>query len=488
MYYSHAVRLFILWFAGGAAVVCFFASLGQAGSRDKTSSARSVYHADPQHLWNRLHEALFIRIGPDGRTYGQDRLEPLLWSHSKHLLDGSAHERVIAVLEEFLKSDGEKLIQDRLKRAVLQRDLWLVFNWLEDDHSSFALPLLTPEAVRTAVTRLRRPLAAVIGRLALSPEDIRSLSANYEAAVASGQFASRFDPEQPEVPYLPPELFAADGPWVCVGRSDGITAPRHLAEATANRFTNSVFIVFLRLPTGRGATLEYLNQLRSFGQPLLISNPVVSDQQSRPFMPNPQLPQFPKWTELALVRRALLIDSSYRVAAAPITESVQLRIVRGDVPSATPEILQDATGSSSAGIRRVRSWQSVHELRLSRSALFENRAGGLRVAGADERDFKTGFNAHAYDVFERSPPGDESFSAWGPQPGIRQTCFGCHTLPGVYSFNSLQDFQAGLSDRDGNKVRPFPLSAMTVSEVAAAAVQWKEQRATWISLRALLAE
>jgi hypothetical protein len=41
--------------------------------------------------------------------------------------------------------------------------------------------------------------------------------------------------------YLPPDLFAADGPCVCVGRSDGPVAPE-----------------------------QYLKKLRSFDQPLLV--------------------------------------------------------------------------------------------------------------------------------------------------------------------------------------------------------------------------
>jgi hypothetical protein len=36
----------------------------------------------------------------------------------------------IALLNEFVEKQGEKLIDDPHKRAVLQRDLWLVFSWL----------------------------------------------------------------------------------------------------------------------------------------------------------------------------------------------------------------------------------------------------------------------------------------------------------------------------------------------------------------------
>jgi hypothetical protein len=230
-------RLLLICFVVKGAMLCFPVSSRAAAFPENASSDRVVYDANPDHLWNRLHGALFIRTGPDGHLYGHDRLEPLLWSHSMHLLNGNDHERAVAVLEEFLKSDGEKLIQDPLKRAHLQRDLWLVFNWLEGGHNTFALPLLTPEVVRAAVTQLRRPLAVLIRRLALTPQEIRSLPDNYQAALVSGQFARAFDPREPERPYLAPELFAADGPWVCVGRSDGLTAPRHLSEDGTNRFT-----------------------------------------------------------------------------------------------------------------------------------------------------------------------------------------------------------------------------------------------------------
>ena len=487
MYCSQAFRLFTGCFLVGAGMVCFSVSSMSAGSAGDISSDQSLYHADREHLWNRLHEALFIRVGPDGRAYGQDRLEPLLWPHSKHLLEERTHRRAIAVLEEFLENDGEKLIEDPLKRALLQWDLWLAYNWIDGDHSDFAEPQLTPDAALTAQQRLHPLLAAAIGRLALSAQEIRDLPDNYAAAVASGHFARRFNPERPDQPYLPPELFAADGPWLCLGRSDSLTAPQHLREDGSNRFTNSVFLVFLRLPAGRAATADYLQQLRRFDQPLLVHNPEDSHRASHPFVPNLELPQFPKGTEIALVRRALLIDSSQRIAAAPLTESVQLRVLHGDVPASTPEVLNDAFRSSAASRERIGLWQSFHEVRLSRALLFAERAGGLRAVGSDERDFKTGFNAHPWDEFERPLRADQAFPTRNQQVGIIENCFACHGLPGVYSFNSLQDFRSGIT-RDGDKLRPFPLAEMSVSQVSDAAVKWKEGQPNWTSLRRLLAK
>jgi hypothetical protein len=415
--------MFASCIVAAAAAICFFILAEPTSPAGDSASSPAIYHADADHLWNRLYEALYVRVGSDGRSYGQDRLEPLLWPESKYLLEDRPNKRATAVLEEFLKNKGQKLIDDPLKRAVLQRDLWLVFNWLEGQHEGFAKPRLDAEAVRAARERLRRPLAAVIGRLALSPKEIRDLPDNYAAAVASGRFARRFDAEKPDQKYIPPDLFSADGPWVCVGRTDGITAPEHLREDRDHRFNNSAFLVFLRLPGGRAATAEYLKKL----------------------------PPFPKGTEVALVRRALLIDTSYRVVASPLTESVQLRV--GDVPA---------------------------ELRLSRARLFAGRVDGLRAVGSDERDFKTGFGAHRWDEFEYRQEG-RSFPDAALQP-IKQLCSACH------SRERFPDFRSGSPDDQGGKPRPDLLKEMAVAEVGAAAVKWKQQQANWAALRKLLAE
>src|SRR5262249_24109655 len=172
--------------------------------------------------------------------------------------------------------------------------------------------------------RLRRPLAAVIGRLALTPDQSKKLPDNYAAALASGTFAKRFDPERPDKPFLP-DLFAADGPWVCVGRPDGPVAPEHLRDDGGNNvFPDSASLLSPRLPAGRAATLDYLEKLRSFDNPLLVEVK-ETERPARKYMPNPKLPPFPVGTEVALVRRALLIASPNTPAATVLTISVPVR-------------------------------------------------------------------------------------------------------------------------------------------------------------------
>ena len=93
-------RRFAPCILAGAAALSFFVPRGPAVVAEEPAPSRSVYHADPEHLWNRLYEALFVRVGPDGRAYGQDRLEPLLWRASKHLLEEHSNKSAIALLEE----------------------------------------------------------------------------------------------------------------------------------------------------------------------------------------------------------------------------------------------------------------------------------------------------------------------------------------------------------------------------------------------------
>src|SRR5262249_28488537 len=83
-----------------------------------------VYDADPEHLWNRLYAALYVRTTDDGQSYGQDELDPLLWETSTYLLTEPRYQQVLGLLNEFLDRRGEKLIAHPLKRALLQHDLW----------------------------------------------------------------------------------------------------------------------------------------------------------------------------------------------------------------------------------------------------------------------------------------------------------------------------------------------------------------------------
>ena len=112
------------------------------------SEVPALFDDDPEHSWNRLHAALWIRQDAEGGEYGHDRLDPLLWESSKHFLKGRSHARALAALDEFLSAHADTLIQDPFRRAMLQRDLWAIFDFTVGRTDSL------PERLSESIDRL----------------------------------------------------------------------------------------------------------------------------------------------------------------------------------------------------------------------------------------------------------------------------------------------------------------------------------------------
>lgn len=404
----------------------------------------TLYDPNPDHLWNRLHAAFWVRTGPDGRRYGSDRLDPLLWVKSRHLLEGPSRDAAMKVLKEFLDGHGERLIDDPLKRAVLQRDLWAIFDWVANPHVDDMYRDLGHEESAP----WRRPLAEAIGRLAMDRAAIDKLPDTYALAIASKQFPVKFDPEHPSTSYLPPDLFEAKGPWVCLGRNGSdIIVPAHSRD-----LSRSTFQVFLNLPGGRNATVEYVSRLSSFKEPFRLT-PLSDGRFVR--TTNPNVPQFPAGTQVALVRSAMVIDRQAQIRPTRIIESIQLRVYR--------ELAS----------------QEGYEFILHRASLFAGTSGGFREVPLDERDFLTGFNLFHFDIIEQSRSnGGRDFPKHGQV--VRQSCVGCHREPGVASFNT---FAGGFSPPD---LLPSFFESTSRERDETAAVRHKKTRYDWGLLEGLL--
>src|SRR5262245_54071223 len=74
----------------------------------------TVYDSDPQHLWNRLHDAFRSRM-EDGAAVDQRELDPFLWRNDKYLASEKGLKTALDVLDEFIAKNGHALIKDPLK-------------------------------------------------------------------------------------------------------------------------------------------------------------------------------------------------------------------------------------------------------------------------------------------------------------------------------------------------------------------------------------
>jgi hypothetical protein len=424
-------------------------------NRQGSAPTASVYDPDPSHLWNRLYAALLVRQDRNGTSHGADSLDPLLWAETEHLLAEPSHAQAMQLLDEFLRTHGETLIRDPLKHALLEHDLWAVFDWSISQFSVNGHPQYDKQK-----HELQQRLAELLRRVAPSDEEIKSLPDNYAHAVGSGAFAAAYDPEHRERPFLPPDLFLPRGPWVCLTpspESDNGVAPMHLFSVSGR----SGFFVFIRLPEGRVATYDYLQKLWDFPTPYVRGSGPGEDQAPL----NPDLPSFPAGTQVALVRRMMLFDRQGSLTATSIVESVQVRVYHliGNAEE------RNFGGGNLSDILR-NSGQDFYEFKLSRPMLFAGKNGGLRAIGPEASDFST-FQTKGGDEFESS---DSRQPIDKPFPEL-QRCVWCHNGGGVRSLNS----RPAVLKPNRRQQEPRSIEYGPIYWGDGAAVDWKSNRFDW---------
>lgn len=408
-------------------------------TRSAVGDTWTLYDPNPTHLWNRLYRSLYQRLTLDGKDYGYDELDPLLWSQTTFLLKSPACQEATALLDEFLSTHGENLIKDPTKRAMLQRDLWAIFDWTTQVSQASILSRDKED--------LQLRLVKVMKRLALSPAEIKRLPNTFDQATGSGSFAPAYNPNHPEQPFLPPDLFDPKGPWLQLAGRGGETIARGHTDAFSGR---SVFMIFIRLPGGRDATVAYASKLSEF------RNPWLRDPQGPGGLrPNPGLPQFPAGTELALVRMILLIDDQGNLQTTNLVEDVQIRIHR-----IVPSSIDNSRNAARAAM-------DVGEFKLSRTKLFAGESGGLRALGNEDTEFPI-FASHGIDLFEGSFAGIQFERMLRVS---RQFCAACHSRSGVHSMLS----------RAGRVLTP----SWDPNYEAEGTKGWKQRQSNWGLLRGL---
>jgi hypothetical protein len=378
----------------------------------------NVYDPDPDHIWNRVFRQFYRRTTNDGKEYGLGELDPLLWPDTTYLLNGISHQQAIHVLDEFLTTHAENLIDDPLKCAIFQRDLWSVFDWLAFQSDPYP----------TQREALETRLAQMIKRVALTREQILSLPDNYALAIQSQAFPTNYQAEHHKAAFLPIDLFESDSAWVPMGREGGPVAITHTNEFPF--FGRSVFLVFVRSPDGRKATLDFIHSLNT----------------------DPH-PDFKIGSEVALVRRMLLIDDLGNPVLSPLVETIQ--------------------------IRHFSPAQAFHEFELDRMRLLNRDENSLNL----KTDLFMLFLSHG-DLFER----DHGPELQAPIPDI---CKACHfNIPGVLDSGNMQSLLQTILSYSRvnfplpNNQRPI-LFATTWADEAQTVMIWKLNHHTWQSLKNL---
>ena len=311
-----------------------------------SSSARAAeirfYNPDPNHPLNRVHDALFVRVGPDGKEYGIDRLDPLIWGKSQFLLDGPSLDRAVATLTDAAKLDrGEYLRLSLRQRAILQRDLWAVFDSVVD------------RGERQHHWRLLELLSTLIQRLALNDRELEQLKTD----ARSGNRDML-------------QALSSNGYVELASQNKYPIGATHAAFFGGR----STFLVFMRTKGGEQGVETYLKRLFLFPNPLTASN--------EPHPPlNPRLPLPEVGTEFVFLRFLNLINADGEMVSSPVVEMFSM---------------MKAT-ETEEGLFFNRFGRSV----LSRERFFIGQGNGLRGVPRTETDFFQ-FLAPPLDPFEDS--------------------------------------------------------------------------------------
>lgn len=431
----------------------------------KSDAPLPLYDPQPEHLWNRLFAAFYIRPSelpsrpeypqdstkldewdrrlragklPAGavvkRIEGGDVLGFLAWPKTRHYSEPAIFQRANKLLDEFLEKGGEQLIADPLKRAFFQRDLWAVFDHLVGQNIArfgdadlagrrAEVPdyKIAPDELQrddlAAIQRretLCRKLAAVIRRLALPRSAIEALPDNYAAAIGSGRFPARHEFDcRPD--YLPDGLLTRPDEWVEIDNASGSQhrdrAEGQLAYTSWSIRGRSYYRIFWRFPEGRQAVGDYLGYLQREGVDWEASARQGGIRLKR------DVRQIPDGTETAIAEFMVVLDERLVPVPTRVVELVHVNIYKNVDGAPDP---QTNTG------RGLIARQYVARRRL----LFDGlKQGGLERVADD---------APTYRVLLNSP---KDWGQFGRQQSVAQTCLHCHMYDrdraGVHSLNSI---------------------------------------------------
>ncbi len=364
--------------------------------------------------YDALYDVIMTRKSPGGEAHGADSPFPLIWNNSRFLFKEGQSQKLVEALDAFNALPQEKIdAYGHVKRALLQRHLWAVFDWTTQQQT----PPWVPEPGQLKVDRLafQKGIASLLKRLALSKEEILALPNTVAATVESGGVPSKYDPDDAFKPFFPADLLDQESSWICLANRHHRIPARSHTEAVRWR---SVFLIFMRLPGGREETLTYIKRLSDFRDPWVIEEPPENNATTPNgginylnLFVNPKTPQFPVGTQFALVEQAFLISNEGELVLSPLTVGVQLRAYLRVDPHYSPQ-----------------PPQAVAEFVMDPRNLMRGKAA-MRAIGKDEIHYTTIFTN---DPFESADAGRQLRARL-------EDCQMCHSAWGIHSVNSRSE-------------------------------------------------
>jgi len=435
---------------------------GELAGSLRSAEPLPLFDADPGHLWNRLFATVTIRPslipsrrgGPAvARIEGGDRIEFFGWGGTTYWDELANVAQLEGLLDQFLGQGGEKLSTDPLKRVLLQRDMWTLFDFLMDRH----IARLGDFETRHRRYELCRKLAHVIKALALPADMLDGLPNNYALAIQSGRFAATHDFD-PKRDYLPPSLLSGSDEWQ---ELDFFQARR--SEDVERRYVflhmrafqgRSYFRVFCRFPNGRSEFENYLRELDAKGIDWRAS------AQHGSIMLNADAPQLPVGTEVALLQFLIALDTNIELVPTSLVESVRLLVFKSTNGIADPSTnLGNGVNAAKYTLKR--------RLALADSGMHQ---GGLHREPDDLPVYRV--------LFENEAVGD-----WGSRGRyfkLAADCRSCHSGAGQTGVQMIGSVVNTASVDTGAALgvsRALPIGAP--SPHPARTVKWKSAEETY---------
>lgn len=329
-----------------------------------------------------------------------------------------------ALLSRAAGTPGALGLGSPVDRFVLQRSLWAWF----DAHARGRTAREVAPAAGSAADLLKA--------LQLTETEAAALPDPYARAVASGAFRPRFDPARPGEPYLPPDLFTRDGPWVCLGSETDVPLSALHASYFGGR---SAFLTFVQVPDGRAAAEALVVNLRRHLQA----------------GPDDPVPPLPAGTQVALVERALALTAG-GPALTQVVERLEIQVLLH--PDRRPPDPNDARAPRYVAFRL--------DLRRFR----EGAADALRPLSAGPADQEPFFTIVAAG---RGP--------WDGRVARLNRCASCHLRKHAEAFGFYELMRAGVQVAGGRRI----LQVSTPEAETARAIRWKTAEEGYTALRSL---